>query len=108
MSKLESAKQTLDYVLNHAMKTLDQAILLIPDDKLDWKPTEDAKSAGELGSHVYMGSLAHMAGTLKGEFLDDDYSLIPFDAEKVKSVSEIIEYGEKIKSYIKDNFPKLT
>ena len=108
MTKIESAKQTLDYVLNHAMKTLDQAILLIPDDKLNWKPVQDAMSAGELGIHVYMGSLAHMAGTLQGEFSDDDYSLIPFDAKQIKSASEIIEYGKKVKSYIKENFPKLT
>lgn len=108
MSKLESAKQQIDYALNHAMKTLDKAILLIPDDKLDWKPIDDAKSAGELGIHVYMGTLAHFAGALQGEFSDDDFSIIPFDPEKVKSASEIVEYGEKVKSYIKDNFPKLT
>ncbi len=108
MSKLESAKQQLDYTLNHAMKTLDKAILLIPDDKLGWKPVDDAMSAGELGIHVYMGTLAHFAGALKGDFSDDDFSIIPFDSKKVKSASEIIEYGEKVKSYIKNNLPKLT
>ncbi|MFX0015286.1 MAG: DinB family protein [Promethearchaeota archaeon] len=108
MSKLESAKQQLDYTLNHAMKTLDKAILLIPDDKLNWKPAEDAKSAGELGIHVYMGTLAHFAGALKGEFSDEDFSMIPFDSEKVKSASEIVEYGEKVKSYVRENLPALT
>ena len=108
MLKLESAKQQLDYTLNHAMKTLDKAILLIPDDKLDWKPVDDALSAGELGIHVYMGTLAHFAGALKGEFSDDDFSIIPFDSKKVKSASEIVAYGEKVKSYVKDNLPKFT
>jgi len=108
MSKLESAKQQLDYTLNHAMKTLDKAIMLIPDDKLNWKPVDDAMSAGELGIHVYMGTLAHFTGALKGEFSDDDFSIIPFDSEKVSSASEIVKYGEKVKAYVNDNLPKLT
>jgi uncharacterized damage-inducible protein DinB len=108
MSKLDSVKGQLDYALNHAMKTLDKAIMLIPDDKLDWKPVDDAMSAAELGIHVYMCSLVYMAGTSKGEFSDNDYSIIPFDSKTVKSASEIIEYGEKVKDYIRENFPKLT
>ena len=108
MSKLDSIKQQLDYVLNHTMKTLDKAIMLISDDKLDWKPIDDAMTAADLGIHIYMCSLIYMAGTLKGEFSDDDYSIIPFDSKNVKSASEIVEYGEKVKTYIKENFPKLT
>lgn len=107
MSKLEAVKQQLDYVLNHAMKTLDKAIVLIPDDKLNWKPIDDAMSAAELGIHIYMCSLTYMAGTLKGEFSNDDHSIIPFSLKNVKSASEIVEYGEKVKSYIKDNQSKL-
>lgn len=102
-------KQQLDYTLNHAKKTLDKAIELIPDDKLDWKPADDAMSAGELGIHVYMGTLAHFTGVpMKGDFSDDDFSIIPFDSENVKSASDIIEYGEKVKSYVRENLPKFT
>ncbi|MHA2231486.1 MAG: DinB family protein [Candidatus Hodarchaeales archaeon] len=108
MSKLESIKQQMKYTLNHAMKTLDKAILLIPDDKLTWKPVDDALSAAELGIHIYMCSLVYAAGTLKGEFTDADYSIIPFDSKKVESASDIIDYGEQVKAYIKEAIPKLT
>lgn len=109
MSKLEIALHQLDYTLNHAMKTLDKAILLIPDDKLDWKPAEDAISAGELGIHVYMGTLAHFVGALWGSFSDEDFSIIPFDPKKdVKTASDIVKYGGKVKAYIKDKLHILT
>lgn len=108
MSKLDSVKSQLDYTLNRAMKTLDKAIMLIPDDKLSWKPSDDSMSIADLGIHVYMCSLVYMAGTVKGEFTNDDYSIIPFDSKNVKSASEIVEYGEKVKSYIRENLPKLT
>ncbi|MFX0013357.1 MAG: DinB family protein [Promethearchaeota archaeon] len=108
MSKLDSVKGALHYTMNHAMKTLDNAIILIPKDKLEWKPADNTMSAAELGIHIYMCSLVYMAGTLRGEFFDEDYSIIPFDSTKIKSPSEIVEYGEKVKSFIKENLPKLT
>lgn len=108
MSKLENIQQQFNYTLNFAMKTLDKALMLIPDDKLNWKPVEDAMSMGDLAIHIYMCSLTYMAGTLKGEFSNDDYSIIPFDTKNVKSTSEIVDYGEKVRSYIKENMSKLT
>ncbi|MFX0113502.1 MAG: DinB family protein [Candidatus Hodarchaeota archaeon] len=108
MSKLATVQQQMDYTLNHAMKTLDKAIALIPDDKLTWKPVEDAMSAAELGIHVYMCALTYTAGTLKGEFTNADYAIIPFDPKTVKSAAEIVEYGGKVKTYIEETLAKLT
>ncbi|MFX0173727.1 MAG: DinB family protein [Candidatus Hodarchaeota archaeon] len=108
MFRLESIQQQLNYALNFAMKPLDKAILLIPDDKLDWKPVEDTMTTADLVIHIYMCSLVYMAGTMKGEFSNDDYSIIPFDSKNVNSASEIVDYGEKVKNYIKENISKLT
>ena len=36
MSQLENIKQQMNYALNNAMKTLDKAIMRIPNDKLDF------------------------------------------------------------------------
>jgi len=94
--------------MNMAMKVLDKAIILIPDDKLNWKLFEDAMTAADLGIHIYACSLVYTAGTLKGEFSDADYAIIPFDSKNVKSATEIVEYGEKVKNYIKETLPKLT
>ena len=99
-SKLESVKGQLHYALNMAMKTLDKEILLIPDNKLDYKPIEDAMTAAELASHIYTVSLVYAVGTVKGEFKDDDYAIIPFDLKKIKSAAELVEFGEKVKAYI--------
>ena len=107
MQKLANVKGQLHYALNMAMKTLDKAILLIPDDKLNFKPCDDAMTAADLGIHVYQGSLVLTAGTLKGEFNNEDYGMIPFDSKEVKSSKEIVEYGEKVKSFIRDSVDKL-
>ena len=108
MSKLENVKGQLNYALNMAMKPLDKAILLIPEDKLHWKPVDDAMSASDLASHIYMCSLVYIAGTLKGTFSDTDYEIIPFNSRGINSASVIVEYGEKVKNYIRETLPKLT
>ncbi|MFX0016148.1 MAG: DinB family protein [Promethearchaeota archaeon] len=108
MQKLENVKGQLHYALNMAMKTLDKAILLIPDNKLNWKPSEDAMTIAELGIHVYQGSLTLTAGALKGEFNNEDYNLIPFDPQKIDSSKEIVEYGGKVKQFIQETVEKLT
>ena len=108
MSKLENVKGQLNYTLNMAMKTLDKAILLIPDDKLDYKPSDDAMTAGELGIHVYMGALVLTAGTLYGKFDNEDYKIIPFDSKAITAAKEIVEYGAKVKQYIREAVEKMT
>ncbi len=108
MSKLKNVRTQLQYAFTGPMKILDKAIKLVPDDKLQWKPFDDAMTAAELGIHIYMCSLVYTAGTLKGEFSESDYSIIPFNPENIKSASEIVEYGEKVKNYMRETLPKLT
>ncbi|MHA1967615.1 MAG: DinB family protein [Candidatus Hodarchaeales archaeon] len=108
MQKLENAKGQLNYTINMAMKTLDKAILLIPDDKLKYKPSDDVMEAAELGIHIYMCSLVYTAGTLNGKFDNEDYSIIPFDPKTITSAREIVEYGKKVKQYIWDSLDKMS
>jgi hypothetical protein len=57
VEKLANAKGQMNYTIKMAMKTLDKAILLIPDDKLDYKPTEETMTAADLAIHIYTVSL---------------------------------------------------
>lgn len=108
MSKLENVKGQLNYALNMAMKPLDKAILLIPDNKLNFKPFDDAMTAAELGIHIYMCALVYTAGTIHGKFDTEDYEIIPFDSKAITSAQEIVEYGENVKQYIRESIEKMT
>ncbi|MFX0091115.1 MAG: DinB family protein [Candidatus Hodarchaeota archaeon] len=108
MSKLKPLKNQISYVLNYAMQVLDKAIQLIPDDKLDFKPVDEVMSITDLPIHIYMATLVFTAGILKGEFNNEDYSLIPFDSENIKSAVEIVEFGKKVKDYARDALEKFT
>ena len=55
-----------------------------------------------------MCSLVYAAGTLKGEFTTEDYGIIPFNPKTVKTASEIVEYGEKVKNYVRETLEKYT
>ncbi|MHA1226077.1 MAG: DinB family protein [Candidatus Hodarchaeales archaeon] len=102
MSKIEQVKNSTDYAINNALKTFEKALKMVPEDKLDFKPADSALSIKDLATHVYMVTFVYTAGTIKGEFTNDDYSIIPFDAEKIDSMQEILDYGEKVKAYVRD------
>ncbi|MFW9854625.1 MAG: DinB family protein [Candidatus Thorarchaeota archaeon] len=108
MSLLENAKGSLNYAINMAMNPLDKAISIIPDNKLDWKPAERTMTASELAIHVYQCALIYAMGTLNGKFSDTDYSLIPFDPKKVRSSTDILDYGNRVKKAIREILPKFT
>ncbi|MHA2363214.1 MAG: DinB family protein [Candidatus Hodarchaeales archaeon] len=90
------------------MRPLDKALTMIPNEKLNFKPTDDSMTISDLGSHIYRGTLALTGGALTGEFTNDDFRIIPFDQEKVSSTKEIVEFGQKVKEYIRNSLEKLT
>ncbi|MHA2367138.1 MAG: DinB family protein [Candidatus Hodarchaeales archaeon] len=110
MDKLKNVQTQMNYALNRATKTLDEAIALIPDDQLSFKPEAklEVMSISKLAHHAYNMALMYSRGTEKGTFTDEDFDYIPFDLGKVKSAQEILDYGNKVKEYIKTILPKLT
>ena len=84
------------------MKSLDKAIAMIPEDKLDWKPGnwDECKSFKSLVHHVYSTSLLYAVGPLKGIFRKEDFAIVFYDKEKVKSVDDLLDYAKKVQSKI--------
>ncbi|MFX0084031.1 MAG: DinB family protein [Candidatus Hodarchaeota archaeon] len=81
---------------------------MIPDDKLSYRPFDDAMTAAELGIHIYMCALAYTADTINGKFDNEDYKIIPFDPKVITSAQEIVDYGENVKQYIRESVEKMS
>lgn len=97
----------MDYTINYSLKVVDKAVKMIPPDKLDWKPVEDAMTAAELALHIYQVAYTYAWGTKKGKVTKDDYKIIA-PPEKVSTPEEILDYGQKVKEYVKNVLPTLT
>ena len=102
MSKVELIKQVTYNTLEKVFKTFDNGIMLIPDDRLDFRPTQANMSAKEISYHVYQVALLLASAAKKGEYNVKDLDLIPFDPDKIVSSREIIQYGQKVKRFIED------
>ncbi|MHA2370291.1 MAG: DinB family protein [Candidatus Hodarchaeales archaeon] len=108
MARLLNVKSQVSYTVDYVMKNLDKAILKIPPDKLSFSPADNTKTAADLALHIYQGALLLAVGTEKGEFKEEDFEIIPFDASTVKSAEEIVEYGKKVKDLIRKILNNLT
>ncbi len=108
MSKVELIKQVTYNTLEKVFKTFDKGIALIPDDRLEFRPTQANMSAKEISYHVYQVALLLASATKKGEYNVKDLDLIAFDPDKIASSREIIQYGQKVKRFIEDTLLTIT
>jgi len=95
-------------LLEKRMKILDKALLMVPDDKLAFKPADDTMTAAELGIHVYESALVVAGAVEKGDFTRDDLQMIPFDKSSVQTAQDIVDYGNKVKEHVKKVMEGLT
>ena len=108
MSEFRYITQSLVHVIENQLKPFDKALLLVPDDKLNFKPAEDTMTIADLGVHVYQCLLVNAGAIQKGDFTKADYEIIPFDTDNIKSTTEIVEYGKKVKEYFLKVLEELT
>ncbi|MFX1515528.1 MAG: DinB family protein [Promethearchaeota archaeon] len=108
MSQLKYITQSLVHVIENHLKPFDKALLLVPDDKLHFKPAENTMTISELGIHVYQCILVNAGAIKQGDFTKDDYDIIPFDTENIISATEIVEYGKKVKEHFLNVIDELT
>jgi len=101
LSELEYLRDYMRDLLDKKMKTLDKALLMIPDDKLSFKPIDDTMTAAELGIHVHESALVVAGAVGKDDFSREDLQLIPFDKTGVQTAQDIVDHGNKVKEYVK-------
>lgn len=102
MHKLEIVRYQVDYLLDKALVVFDKAILKIPPDHLDFRPTPENMSARALAHHVYQVLYLLTRTTEIGAFQLDDLDRIPFDLDRVDHPAQIVEYGQAVKDYARD------
>ncbi len=100
-SRLQIVRYQMGYVVDTVMSVLDRAILMIPADQLDFRPTPESMSAKELAYHVYQVAFILTRGAEKGVFAGSDFNLVPFDPDQVTSPSDIVDYGRRVKIYLR-------
>ena len=101
MTKLEYVRRQTTHLLDRVLKVFDKALLKIPPDQLDFRPTPVSMSARELGLHTYQAvfALTHAAAT--GVFRQADLETIPFDPARARGVEDILAYGRQVKDYVR-------
>jgi uncharacterized damage-inducible protein DinB len=108
MNEVIFLKRRILDVLDNRIKPFDKGLLLVSDEKLDFKPASDAFSIKELALHVYQCILVVTGAVKKGDFTEDDYNLIPINISEISSAKELVEYGRRVKTYAKEIISELT
>ncbi|MFQ5689236.1 MAG: DinB family protein [Gemmatimonadota bacterium] len=108
MSKLDTVRRQSDYLLDVALETFDRAVLLIPADWMDFRPTPWNMSAAELSHHVPQVLFCLTRGTERGEFREADFQLLPFALDQATSPEQIVAYSRRVRRYVRQAVARFT
>jgi uncharacterized damage-inducible protein DinB len=108
MSKLEIVRHQTHHLLDRVLLVLDKALLGIPPDQLDFRPTPVSMSAKELGGHVYQAVYVFTRAAATGAFRRRDMDDMPFDPARIERAEEIVAYGRRVKVYARGAVAALT
>lgn len=101
MSHLEIVHHQMGYLLGRGLSVFDKAILKIPPDKLDFRPTPANMRARELAHHVYEVLDLLTRAIESGHARFSELEAIPFDLEAATHPREIVAYGTQVKAYVR-------
>ena len=108
MPKLSIVRHHTNHLLERVFPALDQAILAIPSDRLDFRPTPNNMSAKEISYHIYQVAYVLTRATGKGELKPEDLMGIPFDPDAVRSGDDIVAYGQRVQAFLRITVEGLT
>lgn len=102
MTRLETIQLLMQRLLDRILVVFDKAVLAIPPDQLDFRPTPANMRARELAHHVYQVVYLLTRATEAGHFRFEEFDALPFDLEAVTQPEEIVAYGSDVKAYVRE------
>lgn len=102
MPRLDLVRHQISFLLDKGLHVFDKAILKVPSEQLDFRPTPENMRARELAHHVYqvfyLLTRVTETGTADFQALDQ----ISFDLDAVTHPDEIVAYGQDVKAYVRN------
>ena len=108
MTKLEYVRRQTAHLLDRVLRVFDKAFLLIPPERLDFRPTPVSMSARELGGHAYQAIYALTRAAATGEFRRADLDDLPLDLTRIECAEDLVAYGRQVKHYVRGALAGLT
>ncbi|MFQ6003255.1 MAG: DinB family protein [Candidatus Zixiibacteriota bacterium] len=93
MMTKETLMGMLDY-FDKVQKVTLKAIKMIPEDKLDFKPTPEMMSVKELIHHMFANERVAAQGAKKGSITEEDYK--KEGEREFKNLQDLINYAEEV------------
>ncbi len=108
MSRIVTIKEFCNIAIDYWLLVADKAILKIPTGKLGFKPTEESRTVAELATHMYRAAYMLTRVVAIGVFRERDFQDLPFNPTQAQTPQAIVDYGCKVKQYMRDTLPNIT
>ena len=106
-SSVDEIKRMYDYTTERVMKVLDKGAALIPNEHLQYKASEQTRSLSAMYAHIYLTAYMCTVGGINGKFVYEDFNEVPIDPSSISDTKELLSYGEKVKSLVREYKDKI-
>ena len=108
MTRVEIARRQAERTLDRLLRVFDRAVLRIPPERLDFRPTPENMSAMTMAHHVYEVVLLTALGLDRGEVSREDADARGLDLSTVERPEQLVAWGDEVKEYARGVVAGLT
>lgn len=99
MNRATLAREQTEHLLARILPVLEKAVLKIPPDRLDFRPTPHSMTARQMIHHVYEVLLIFYRATELGVLAREDLDFLSYDPDAAESPHDLVVWGERVKEF---------
>ena len=102
MKHMQQTENFIDYMQNHVLNTIKNALQDLPDDKLNFKPEGELNTLKFLFYHVINSPFIYLSGIGKKSFTTDDFNIISLDLDKKGTKEDLLNYYNEFYNFLEN------
>ena len=101
MTRADFAREQTDQLLDRILPVFEKAVLKIPPERLDFRPTPQSMTARQMVHHVYEVLLIFYRGTELGALAREDLDFLSFDPDSAETPHDLVVWGSRVRDYVR-------
>lgn len=98
----------IEHILDGPVSVLLKMIETVPDDKIQYRPYDDAMSVAELVCHILSVMQIHVYAIAEGKGCEEHAQRIPIDTTLISTTISLVSHAIEVLQSIKSELPSIT
>lgn len=108
MTRVELVHEQTVRLLDRILPVFEKAVLKIPPEQLDFRPTPQSMTARQMIHHVYEVLLIFYRGAELGTLSRENLQFLSYDPDSAETPHDLVVWGARVRDYVRRAAADLT